>query len=98
VAVIIPVSERLSTKLLGTAVGAKRAALAAPEVAEKMTGYVVGGVSPFGQRRRLLTFVDMSAAACERIAVSGGRRGLQLLVTPEDLLVVTDGTLAPLVA
>ena len=98
VVAIIPVSMRLSTKSLAKAAGTKRCALAAPEVAERLTGYVVGGVSPFGQRRQLPTFIDDSVSAYPRVAVSGGRRGLQLEVSPYDLLAVTDGTLAELTA
>jgi Cys-tRNA(Pro)/Cys-tRNA(Cys) deacylase len=95
---IIPVSMRLSTKSLAKVAGAKRCALAAPEVAERLTGYVVGGVSPFGQRRTLPTFIDDSVSAHPSVAVSGGRRGLQLEVSPDDLLAVTGGTLARLTA
>jgi Cys-tRNA(Pro)/Cys-tRNA(Cys) deacylase len=95
---IIPVSMRLSTKALAKAAGAKRCAMGSPELAERLTGYVVGGVSPFGQRRTLPTFIDVSVSAHPSVAVSGGRRGLQLEVSPDDLLAVTGGTLARLTA
>ena len=98
VVAIIPVSMRLSTRLLAKTAGAKRCAMASPELAERLTGYVMGGVSPFGQRRTLPTFIDDSVSAHPGIAVSGGRRGLQLEVSPDDLLSVTNGTLAKLSA
>lgn len=95
---IIPVSMRLSTKSLAKAAGAKRCVMGSPDFAERLTGYVVGGVSPFGQRRTLTTYIDASVSAHPSVAVSGGRRGLQLEVSPDDLLTVTDGTLARLTA
>lgn len=98
VVAIIPVSKRLSAKLLAKAAGAKRCVMASPEVAERLTGYVVGGVSPFGQRRTLRTFIDDSVSSHHSVAVSGGRRGLQLEVSPEALPTVTGGILAALTA
>lgn len=98
VVAIIPVSMRLSTKSLAKVAGAKRCALGSPELAERLTGYVVGGVSPFGQRRTLPTFIDDSVSAHPGVAVSGGRRGLQLEISPDDLLTATGGTLARLTA
>jgi len=98
VVAIIPVNQRLSTKSLARAAGAKRCEMAAPDVAERLTGYVVGGVSPFGQRRRLPAYVDESILGCESVAVSGGRRGLQLEVSPDHLLAVTRASVAPLVS
>ncbi|MGA8040851.1 MAG: Cys-tRNA(Pro) deacylase [Acidimicrobiia bacterium] len=96
VVAVIPVDHRLSTKLLAKAVGGKRAALASPEEAERLTGYVVGGISPFGQKRRLPLYLDRSADNYSTIAVSGGRRGVQLELTPADLLRVTGGAFADL--
>ena len=96
VVAIIPVTERLSTKALARVAGAKRGTLASPVVAQRLTGYVVGGVSPFGQRRVLPTFLDQSALAHDEIAVSGGRRGLQVLVSPSDLVTLLRGVTASL--
>ena len=93
---IIPVSKRLSTKALAQAAGAKRATLASPQVAERLTGYVIGGVSPFGLRRRLAVFIDESALAYPEIAVSGGLRGLQLVIRPSALIAVLEAVPVPL--
>lgn len=91
---IVPVTARLDLKALASALDAKRVAMADPVAAEKATGYVVGGISPFGQRRRLRTVVDASALAHTTVLVSGGRRGLDLEVAPTDLLTATDASLA----
>lgn len=96
VVAVIPVDRRLSTKLLAKAMGGKRGELAAPEDAERLTGYVIGGISPFGQKRRLELYLDRSADHYTTIAVSGGRRGVQLELTPTDLLQLTGGRLADL--
>lgn len=93
---LVPVSSTLDLKALGTALGHKRARLADPGEAERATGYVVGGISPFGQRRRLPIVVDSSAAGHATIYVSGGRRGLQVELAPAALLSVTGGMLAPI--
>lgn len=89
---IVPVTARLDLKALAVALGAKRVAMADPVAAEKATGYVVGGISPFGQRRRLRTVVDASALAHTTVLVSGGRRGLDLEVAPADLFTATDAS------
>lgn len=86
---VVPVVCQLDLKALARVAGSKRAAMASAEVAERRTGYVVGGISPFGQRRRHRTFVDESASLHPEIYVSGGRRGLEIIVDPnvfEDLL------------
>ena len=98
VVAIIPVAQRVSVKLLARAVGAKKCALVAPEQAERWTGYVVGGVSPFGQKRRFPFVVDSSATQSTTIAVSAGRRGLQLLVSPQDLIDQTGAITAAITA
>lgn len=94
VAAVIPVDRRLSTKKLARAAGGKLCSLAAPAAAERVTGYVTGGISPFGLRRRLRLFLDSSASELDTIAVSGGRRGIQLEVSPETVLEVSAGSLA----
>jgi Cys-tRNA(Pro)/Cys-tRNA(Cys) deacylase len=83
---VVPVSGHLSLKALARARGAKRAEMADPAQAERLTGYVIGGISPFGQRRRLPVVVDASLFAQESVFVSGGRRGLQVEVAPADLV------------
>ena len=91
---VVPVSGHLDLKALAAAVGAKRADMADPAVAQRSSGYVVGGISPFGQRTRLRTVVDASAMACETVLVSGGRRGLQVELDPSDLVRLTDAVVA----
>lgn len=92
----VPVAARLSTRLLARAVGSKRAELLAPASAERLTGYVTGGISPFGQKRRLDLYVDLSALDHDTVAVSGGMRGIQLEISPDDLIRVTNATVAAL--
>ncbi|WP_173924257.1 Cys-tRNA(Pro) deacylase [Agromyces sp. Marseille-P2726] len=93
---IVPVALQLDLKALATAVGGKRAEMAEPALAERKTGYVVGGISPIGQKTALPTVLDESAILCETIFVSGGRRGLDLELAPDDLLAVTGGRYAPI--
>jgi len=93
----VPVTARLSTRLLARASGGKRAEMVAPSVAERLTGYVTGGISPFGQKRRLDLYVDSSVLGHDTIAVSGGARGIQLEVSPQDLIRATKATVAALV-
>ena len=91
---IIPVAERLDLKALAAALGAKRAAMAEPTAAERATGYVLGGISPLGQRRRLPFAIDESALGFERSHVSGGRRGLEIGLAPGDLVALVGATVA----
>lgn len=93
---IVPVARQLDLKALAAALGGKRAEMADPAVAERKTGYVVGGISPIGQKTPLPTVLDESAILCETVLVSGGRRGLDLELAPDDLLAVTDGRYAPI--
>ncbi len=90
VVAVVPVSGRLDLKALAAVVGGKRATMADPARAERSTGYVVGGISPLGQRTRLTTVVDSSALEHDRVYVSGGRRGLDLGLDPHDLVRVLD--------
>jgi Cys-tRNA(Pro)/Cys-tRNA(Cys) deacylase len=97
VTAVVPVSGTLDLKLLATAMGAKKkAAMAEPADAERATGYVVGGISPLGQRSRLPVVVDETALGLAAVYVSAGRRGLQVRLSPADLLRVSGGRSAPL--
>lgn len=82
---IVPVSSMLSMKLIARAAGAKKAAMADQAEVERTTGYVLGGVSPLGQKKRLKSFIDASANNYSTIYVSAGRRGLEIELSPEDL-------------
>ncbi len=93
---VLPVSSQLSLKALAAALGGKRAIMAEPKTAEKTTGYVLGGISPIGSRTSLPTVVDASAMDHSTIYVSGGRRGLDIELTPQDLIAVTQARTAPL--
>lgn len=88
---VVPVSGQLDLKALAAAVGGKRAQMADPELAERATGYVRGGISPLGQRRRLPVVVDDGAWAWPTIFVSAGRRGLDVELAPTDLVEVSGG-------
>jgi len=83
---LVPVSRSLDLRLLARAANAKSADMAPAKDAERATGYVTGGVSPFGQRRMMRAFADASITALETVFVSAGRRGLQVEVRPVDLL------------
>ena len=91
---IVPVSGRLSLKNLAKAVGGKRAVMAESADAQRLTGYVVGGISPIGQTRRLPMVIDSSIRLHRTVLVSAGQRGLQLEMTPDDLMEATDATVA----
>jgi len=91
---VVPVSGTLDVKALAQAAGGKRAVMARPEIAERRTGYVVGGISPIGQKTALRTFVDETAQLWETVYVSGGRRGFDIELAPADLLAITGGEYA----
>ena len=80
---VVPVSSKLSLKELAKVVGVKKIAMADAKIVEKSTGYVLGGVSPFGQKKRLVTVVDKSALEYETIFVSAGKRGLDVEISPQ---------------
>ena len=86
---IVQASARLSLKAAAAALGVAKAAMAEPAIAERSTGYVLGAVSPFGQRKALPTVLDSSALAWERMFCSAGRRGWDVAVAPRDLIRVT---------
>ncbi|HEX9999998.1 MAG TPA: Cys-tRNA(Pro) deacylase [Actinoplanes sp.] len=91
---VVPVTGDLDLKALAQAAGGKRAVLAERAAAERSSGYVRGGISPLGQRKRLLTVVDASALVADLIFVSAGRRGLQVSLAPADLIRLTDAVTA----
>jgi Cys-tRNA(Pro)/Cys-tRNA(Cys) deacylase len=93
---VVPVTGDLDLKALAAAVGGKRAALADRAAAERSSGYVRGGISPLGQRKRLPTVIDDSALALARMYVSAGRRGLQVSLDPADLIRLTEAVTAPI--
>jgi Cys-tRNA(Pro)/Cys-tRNA(Cys) deacylase len=94
VVAIVPVSGKLDLKALAAAVGGKKAEMADPKLAEKRTGYVVGGISPIGQKIRHETVLDETAELYETVFVSGGRRGFDIELTPADLVRATSAVVA----
>ncbi|MEH6581503.1 MAG: Cys-tRNA(Pro) deacylase [Halioglobus sp.] len=90
---VIPVSSMLSMKLIAKSAGAKKASMADKLDVERSTGYVLGGVSPLGQKKRLKTFIDSSANKYPTVYVSAGRRGLEIELSPADLQSLTNGVL-----
>ncbi|CAM3676848.1 MULTISPECIES: Cys-tRNA(Pro) deacylase [Halomonas] len=93
---IVPVTGQLSLKKIAKAADVKKAVMASPEEVERTTGYVLGGVSPLGQKKRLVTFVDSSAEAFATVYVSAGRRGLEIELTPRDLATLSEATFVSL--
>jgi len=96
VVAIVPVERQLDLKALAAAINAKKAQMAPVPDAERATGYVAGGISPLGQKKQLATVIDESALGHAQIHVSGGRRGLELELSPSDLQRLTRATTAPI--
>jgi Cys-tRNA(Pro)/Cys-tRNA(Cys) deacylase len=93
---IVPVSGTLDLKAMALALGAKKAAMADPAAAQRRSGYVLGGISPVGQRQPSPTVLDSSALALGTLLVSGGRRGLDVELAPADLVQLTNAVTAPI--
>lgn len=96
VVAIVPVSARLSMKELARAAGGKKAHMLPPSDAERLTGYVTGGISPFGQRRRIPVYVDETVSLFDTVYCSAGRRGLQVEIPPSSFTQLLRATSAPL--
>ena len=94
VVAVVPVDAQLDLKALATAVDGKRAEMASATAAERSSGYVVGGISPLGQRKPLLTVIDEDATLYETVHVSAGRRGLEIELAADDLCALTNGRFA----
>lgn len=93
---VVPVTGQLDLKALAAAAGGKRARMADAATAQRVTGYVLGGISPLGQRSRLPVVIDESVTAFETVFCSAGRRGLEMELAPGDLIRLTRATLAPI--
>jgi Cys-tRNA(Pro)/Cys-tRNA(Cys) deacylase len=93
---VVPVSGMLNLKAVADALGGRRAVMADQVAAERATGYVVGGISPLAQKRALPVVLDETAILHDRIHVSAGRRGLEIAIGADDLLLLTRGILAPI--
>lgn len=93
---VVPVTAQLDLKALATAVGGKKAAMADVAAAQRATGYVAGGISPVGQRRRLPVVIDATALDFPTVFCSGGRRGLEIELAPADLVRAANAALAPI--
>lgn len=96
VVAVVPVSCQLSMKRIAAVVGAKKATMCAVARAERSSGYIVGGISPIGQRKRLRTVIDETAELFDTVYVSGGRRGMDIGLAPADLIAVLDAEVAPI--
>lgn len=93
---LVPVDASVNLKAMASALGVKRVTMATVAEAERLTGYVTGGISPVGQRRRLRTVADVSIESHETVYVSGGRRGFDLALSPTDLVRITDAHIEPI--
>nr|MDT0252196.1 YbaK/EbsC family protein [Endozoicomonas sp.] len=91
---VVPVADKLDLKAMASACGAKKAAMAEQQEAERSTGYIFGGISPLGQKKRLPTVVNSSVESFDTVFVSAGRRGLEIELAPADLVKLTSARLA----
>lgn len=91
---IVPVNQQLNLKNLAKAIGSKKAVMADPQTASRLTGYIVGGISPIGQKKLLPTVIDELAQIQDSILVSGGKRGFDIQISPIDLANVTEAVFA----
>jgi Cys-tRNA(Pro)/Cys-tRNA(Cys) deacylase len=91
---VLPVPDRLSLKAAAAALGVPKATMADPAAAQRSTGYVIGGISPLGQRKALPTVVDSSALGWDRVLCSAGKRGLDIALAPQDLVALTNAVTA----
>ena len=94
VCVLVPSDREVNLKKLAAAAGAKSAAMLGAAEAERITGYHVGGISPFGQKKRVAVFIEKSALGFERVVLNGGRRGLQVELAPGDVVRLLNATAA----
>jgi Cys-tRNA(Pro)/Cys-tRNA(Cys) deacylase len=98
VCVVVPSDREVSMKKLAAAFGAKSATMMKPAMAEKVTGFVVGGISPFGQRKKVPTAIEEKAMTESLVYMNGGQRGLQVRLSPLDAAAVLDAIVAPVIA
>ncbi|HWV26645.1 MAG TPA: Cys-tRNA(Pro) deacylase [Aeromicrobium sp.] len=91
---VVPVTHTLDLKAVAAALGGKKASMADPTAAQRATGYVLGGISPLGQKHRHRTVVDASVQLWETVNVSAGRRGLEIELSPQDLISSTHAVVA----
>ncbi|VXB32330.1 Cys-tRNA(Pro) deacylase [Citricoccus sp. K5] len=97
-AAVVPVAGTLDLRALASALGVKKVTMAEPALAQRRTGYVLGGISPMGQRHQTVVVIDYSALALDHVLVSGGRRGLDVRLAPRDLVTLTQARVAPIAA
>lgn len=97
-AAVVPVAGTLDLRALASALGVKKVTMAEPALAQRRTGYVLGGISPMGQRHQTVVVIDYSALALDHVLVSGGRRGLDVRLAPRDLVTLTQARVTPIAA